>query len=295
MSLHSSDANTIKQGQKGQKPIAPGVALYNARWDPVPLRNFYAGRSAFLMLSGPSLNLLDLDELRRPGVLTMGVNNSWTIFRPNLWTCVDHPRRFIDTGWKDPKIMKFAPACAHGLHLGVQGDDGVIRNSSFKVAQMPSTLFYKRSNAFDHTRFLTGEAVMWGCMNKQTDTLGIEGKRSVMLVALRLLHHLGVRTVYLIGCDFAMSEDRRYAFDESRKAQAIENNNRLYDGLARRFQALRPHFEANGFRVMNCSPGSKLDAFERMDYADAVAQAAGECGKPVGSRGWYEPVKAVPA
>lgn len=292
MSEHSADSNAIRDGLKHRREIAPGVALFNARWDPVPLRNFYAGRSAFLILSGPSLNLLDLDALRRPGVLTMGVNNSWAVFRPHLWTCVDHPRRFIDTGWKDARILKFAPASLHGLPLGVQGEDGSIRNSAFKAGQMPSTLFYKRTNGFDHTRFLRGESVMWGCGNKQTDTLGITGKRSVMLVALRLLHHLGVKTVYLLGCDFAMSEERRYAFDETRTEKAIRNNNGLYEGLSRRFEALRPHFDAEGFRVVNCSPGSRLDAFERMDYADAVAQASAECSKPVSTRGWYEAVRA---
>lgn len=293
MSEHSADSNTIRDGLKHRKEIPPGVALYNARWDPVPLRNFYAGRSAFLILSGPSLNLLNLNRLDQPGVLTMGVNNSWSVYRPHLWACVDHPRRFIDTGWKDGRILKFAPASHAALHLGVQGEDGRIRNSAFKAGQMPSTLFYRRTNGFDHTRFLRGESVMWGCGNKQADTLGLTGKRSVMLVALRLLHHLGFRTVYLLGCDFAMSEDRRYAFDETRTDQAIRNNNSLYDGLRRRFEALRPHFDAEGFRVVNCSPGSALDTFDRMDFADAVEQSASECSKPVGTRGWYEAIKAV--
>ena len=39
---------------------------------------------------------------------------------------------------------------------------------------------------------------------------------------------LGFRTVYLLGCDFKMASDRKYAFDESRSAQAIRHNNILY-------------------------------------------------------------------
>jgi hypothetical protein len=40
---------------------------------------------------------------------------------------------------------------------------------------------------------------------------GITDKRSVMLVALRLLHYLGFGTVYLLGCDFKMDAPPRSA------------------------------------------------------------------------------------
>ena len=101
--------------------------------------------------------------------------------------------------------------------------------------------------------------------------------------------YLGFGTVYLLGCDFKMAEDRKYAFAENRAANAIRHNNVLYDSLARRFEALKPHFEKHRFRVVNCSPGSELQVFERMEFADAVAAASAECGKPVNTQGWYEP------
>ena len=113
-----------------------------------------------------------------------------------------------------------------------------------------------------------------------------------MLVALRLLHHLGFRTVYLLGCDFRMAVDRKYVFDETREAAAIKHNNTLYDSLSRRFEALKPHFEKHRFRVVNCSPGSELGVFERMAYQDAIAAATAECAKPVNTQGWYTPIDA---
>ena len=222
----------------------------------------------------------------------MGVNNSWTVHRPTLWTCVDDPGRFIDTGWKDPGVLKFVPVCHWGRRLRIQAVDGTMRDSAYRVAQMPSVLFFRRSNHFDHERFLTGDAVPWGNDPKSTDSLGIKGKRSVMLVALRLLHHLGFRTVYLLGCDFRMAADHKYAFDETREAAAIKHNNVLYDSLSRRFEALLPHFEKHRFRVVNCSPGSGLGVFERMSYEDAVAAASAECSKPINTQGWYTPVDA---
>ena len=291
-SPNQSDIVALQRGLKNRAPARNGLRLYTADFDSISLGGFYKGRSAFLVLSGPSLNNVDLTQLDRRGIVTMGVNNSWTVHRPTLWTCVDDPGRFIDTGWKDPGVLKFVPVCHWGRRLRIQAVDGTMRDSAYRVAQMPSVLFFRRSNHFDHERFLTGDTVPWGNDPKSTDSLGIKGKRSVMLVALRLLHHLGFRTVYLLGCDFRMAADHKYAFDETREAAAIRHNNVLYDSLIRRFEALLPHFEKHRFRVVNCSPGSGLGVFERMTYEDAVAAASAECSKPINTQGWYTPVDA---
>jgi len=291
-SPNQSDIVALQRGLKNRAPARNGIRLYTADFDSISLGGFYKGRSAFLVLSGPSLNDIDLTQLDRRGIVTMGVNNSWTVHRPTLWTCVDDPGRFIDTGWKDPGVLKFVPVCHWGRKLRIQAKDGTMRDSTFQVAQMPSVLFFRRSNHFDHERFLTGDTVPWGNDPKSTDSLGIKGKRSVMLVALRLLHHLGFRTVYLLGCDFRMAADHKYAFDETREAAAIKHNNVLYDSLSRRFAALLPHFEKHRFRVVNCSPGSGLGVFERMPYEEAIAAASAECSKPINTQGWYTPVDA---
>lgn len=289
MRENQSDIAALQHGLKSRRPARDGLRLYTADFDSVSLARFYRGRSAFLILSGPSLNQVGLSLLHRRGIVTMGVNNSWTIHRPTLWTCVDDPGRFIDTGWKDPGILKIVPTCMWSKRLRIQNPDGSMRDSAFKVHHMPSVLFFRRADHFDHERFLTGDSIPWGNDGKTADSLGIVGKRSVMLVALRLLHYLGFGTVYLLGCDFKMAPDRRYAFDEHRSKDAIRHNNVLYDSLARRFEALRPHFEQHMFRVVNCSPGSELRAFETMAYEDAVAAASAECAKRVRSQGWYEP------
>ena len=58
--------------------------------------------------------------------------------------------------------------------------------SAFRVRQMPSVLLYRRSEKFDPERFLDEDVVGWGNHTSVTDSLGIKGKRSVMLTALRL-------------------------------------------------------------------------------------------------------------
>jgi len=232
MRENQSDIAALQAGLKARRPARDGLRLYTADFDSVSLAKFYRGRSAFLILSGPSLNRVDLSLLNRRGIVTMGVNNSWTIHRPTLWTCVDDPGRFIDTGWKDPGILKMVPTCMWSKRLRIQNPDGTMRPSAFKVHQMPSVLFFRRADHFDHERFLTGDSIPWGNDGKTPDSLGIVGKRSVMLVALRLLHYLGFGTVFLLGCDFVMAPDRKNAFDEHRPSNGIRHNNIRDDSLA---------------------------------------------------------------
>jgi len=289
MRENSGDIAALQAGLKQRKPARSGVRLYTADFDSMSLCDFYRGKSAFLMLSGPSLNQIDVTQLNRRGIVTMAVNNAWSLHRPTLWTCVDDPGRFIDTGWKDPGILKIVPVSHFDKRLRVQNPDGSFRASAFKVRQMPGVLFYRRSDHFDHSRFLKSDTINWGQDGEHTDSLGIKGKRSVMLAALHLLHYLGFRTVYLLGCDFKMAGDRKYAFDENRSAQAIRHNNILYESLHKRFEALKPHFDQQGFKVINCSPGSELSVFERMEFSDAVEAAGAECGKAMNTAGWYQP------
>jgi len=284
---HDGDIAALQAGLHIRRPARTGLRLYTTDFDSVSFSDFYRGRQAFVLLAGPSMATHDLGRLNQRGIVTMGVNNSWALHRPTLWTCVDDPGRFIDTGWKDPGIMKFIPMSNWNCRLRVQNPNGGMRASAFRVKQMPSVLLYRRSEHFDHRNFLDEDAVCWGNHSATKDSLGIKGKRSVMLAALRLLHYLGFRTVYLVGADFKMSPEQKYAFNEERSAEAIRHNNVLYDALDKRFAALREHFQQSRFAVFNCTADSGLKAFEHMPYEKAVERAASECAKPVDTKGWY--------
>lgn len=284
---HDADIAALQAGLHVRRPAKNGLRLYTTDFDSLSLSDFYRGRQAFLVLSGPSLASHDLSLLNQRGIVSMGVNNSWAVHRPALWTCVDSAGRFIDTGWKDPGILKLVPMSLWNERLRIQKPDGSMAASAFRVKQMPSVLLYRRSERFDHRRFLDEDVVCWGNHTSTTDSLGIKGKRSVMLAALRLLHYLGFRTVYLVGADFKMSPEKGYAFDEHRSDEAVRHNNILYQSLNQRFLALKDHFRQHRFTVMNCTPGSGLTAFEHIDFDDAVAKASAECGKPVDTKGWY--------
>ena len=71
--------------------------------------NHYRGSKIFLICSGPSLNDLDLSLIDNRGVMSMCMNNSWCMVKPDMWIGFDAPGRFHNEGWFDPSIMKIVP------------------------------------------------------------------------------------------------------------------------------------------------------------------------------------------
>jgi hypothetical protein len=253
------------------------------------MENFYRGSQVFLVCSGPSLKDHDLSLLSRRGIVTMAINNAWSVIRPNLWVCVDDPGNFLDVGWKDPSIIKFAPFGHLHKNLQVKEPNGSFRPSQFKVSDMPSVYYFRRNEKFEVNNFLHQNTINWGNKDADTDELGNKGGRSVMLAAIRLLYYLGFRRVYLLGVDFKMENGKQnYAFAQDRSTSSIKGNNNTYNALNSRFKAMSQIFEQNDFKVFNCNPQSGLTAFPFMNYQQAIDAASSRFQKDMDTEGWYD-------
>lgn len=225
------------------------------------IENTYRNQTCFLILSGPSLNKLDLEKLKQPGITTFGVNNSPKVFRPDLWTSGDNVKNFMISIYKDPKINKFI-TCAKKKETLF--DNVRWKESHTKVMECPNVTYYQLNDKFDPETYLTSDSISWG------RSRGDGGCRSVMLAAIRIIYSLGFNKVFLIGADFKMSLESKYAFDQDRTTGSMRNNNNAYKKLNERFDLLRPYFEKAGFYVFNSTPESGLKSFDYVPFESAV-------------------------
>lgn len=232
--------------------------------EPLPMRGRFKGADALLILGGPSLKDCDLEALA-VGRLTMAVNNAATVHRPALWMANDDPERFHDCIWLDPTIEKFVPAAHRNADLRVERDGKPMR-SALRVTDAPNVRLYRRRCDFDPPTFLTTNALQIGCSATVPCSIGLQGVRSTMLSAIGLLAHFGVASIVLVGADFKMEAAKPYGFAEQRNRSEIVNNNAAYLIIAKRLAALRPTLEAAGTRILNASPNSQLDAFDRVPW-----------------------------
>ena len=246
----------------------------------INLFNIYENQTCFLTLSGPSfLEQLNSEIeiggkiktgrewLNMPGVITMGVNNSPKTFRPNLWVIGDDVKSFMRSIWLDPKIKKFIPKPKY-KHTIFNND--TFEEMKVRVSECPNVIGFERDEHFDPETYLKTETVNWGEHSDSVCALGIKSKRSVMLLAMRILHTLGFKEVYLLGCDFKMDENYKYSFEQDRAKGSITNNNKIYDALQKRFSSLKENFAKTDFKVYNCNKESSLTAFDYKSFEEGI-------------------------
>lgn len=230
----------------------------------------YRGASAFMICNGPSLNNLNLNLLDKPGIITYGMNNGPKTFRPNLWTCVDSPDRFLKSIWLDPRIQKFVPH-AH-LEKSIF-DSNTWEKLKINVGDCPNVIAFHRNEKFVADRFLFEDTINWG------NHKNYGGGRTVMLPAIRILFILGFRKVYMLGADLNMDCHNTYHFDEQRCAGAVSGNRVTYNRLINEyFPQLKPYFDAEGFEVYNCNKDSNLTVFPYKPFEEAVFEATSILG-----------------
>lgn len=246
------------------------------------LREQFAGGKVFLIGGGPSLRSVDLTALQRPGIATAAMNNAATMIRPTIWFSVDMPRNFHETIWRDPGVMKFT--FDKHLEKGIDSWDGsAFTFSGLRAHDCPNVWGFAHRHGWDANSFLTDHVPTWGVNGAHEDPEGTNKHFSVMLPALWLLYWLGFRTVYLLGCDFDIPTDRKYAFDQTMSY----GNETLLPWLNRRLCEVAPHFREMGFTVLNCTEGSKLEAFERLPLSAAINACLDGWPEKIVTKGQY--------
>lgn len=268
---------------------SPGCLLQTASGCELDLYNQFQSSSAFLICSGPSLASVDLSCLQSRGILTCSVNNAGTLFRSNLWVSYDSPGKFSESIWRDPAIWKFVPVQRLDKTIRRRNLAGQLEETNETVKQMPSTFGFRANSIFRPEHWLTEDSINCGDNEADSEKLKLPGARSVMLVALRLLHYLGIRRVFLVGCDFGMSfGGKNYAFEQTRTRRSVKLNNQIYRTLTVRFQQLLPYFKQDGFEIFNCNPQSGLRVFPFVDLEQAIGLATSMMPNRINTSGMYD-------
>ena len=283
------DPSTPVYASRSDKRVGHKCLLMRPDGRPADLKGMYRGASLFMILGGPSLTTMPLNLLNGRGITTMCVNNSWLMHRPNLWVGVDPPERFAYCGWRDPSILKFTPQAHATLPLRTATPDGTLTKTQTRPCDCPNTYFFVREDYFDPSTFWSSDMVQWGTLKKVADAVGVQNSRSVMLAAFKMAGWLGFSRVFLVGADFRMSADPSispYAWKEQKDQQGRIANNRMYDSMNKRLQALA--FQGMPMEVFNCTPNSGLLAFPHMSIEEALESFPPNCDLPSTTEGWYK-------
>lgn len=270
----------------------PKFMVVNQREEPLAMDDTWLNGHVFFTLSGPSLRLIQREELAQPGIVTFGVNNSATVVRPSFWVYGDKGDKFHNVIWEDPGIIKFMPTRGwnpkHPHMVREKRPDGSFVTTNKQGRFCPGSVGYIRNSLFKPETFLYEETCNWGNSKKSAAENGHPHILNIMFVIFRLSFYLGFRNVYLLGCDFNMRADNPYAFQERKDTGACDSNNGTYLKLNHMLSLLKPHFDNAGYNVFNCTPNSGLRTFPFLSFQEAVANAKASIPSVVDTTGWYD-------
>ena len=255
-----------------------------------PLRDYWRMNPAFLVCGGPSVKGVDISLLEDSRVCSIAVNNIAGFVKPKAFVYSDPTEKFHGGVFLNPGIMKFVPLPKLKNQVRLKDEDG-FRFAPVRVRQCPSVWGFERNSYFDPETFLIGEQAQWGCSKTCPDDTTFEKVLFTPFLGLRLLHYLGVRTVFLLGVDFDMSPgvEGGYAFNQARTKGAARSNNDHYRKVHKMFEALKPVFDEAGFNVYNCNNESRLSVFPYYPYEKAVEHCLEHHPDfPYDLSGWYE-------
>lgn len=241
-----------------------------ARWQ--HLKGRYAGRRAFLIGNGPSLNRTELYLLRDE--FTMVFNRfdlmleriNWT---PNFYVVSDD-RVLMD-------ILDVANQMARRVDLAFFPDIHPY-NVDFRGKIEP------RSN------------VHWLFLDRASFSLDLPYcgmNKTVANVGLQILGFLGFTEIYLVGVDMTYSIPSRAIIDNPRDITSLEDDDDshfdpryfgrgrkfhvpMVDEMFAKFEEGRRFFEPQGIRIFNATRGGELEVYPRVDFVEVLGLSEAE-------------------
>ena len=224
------------------------------------LRGSFAGRRAFLIGNGPSLNTTELYLLE--GEATMCFNRfdlmlERLAWNPTFYTVIDD-RVLLDT-------------------LDVVREVSLVAEHSFFPDVHPYNIDFRR-------RIEKRDNVHWLFLDRPDFSVDLPYcgiNKTVANVGLQILAFLGFTQIYLLGMDMTYSLAKSARIEGARNATATADDDEShfdprYFGAGRRFHVpmleeafakfreAREFFEARGVQICNATDGGALEEFERV-------------------------------
>lgn len=240
-------------------------------------KNIHAGKRCFIIGTGPSLRMADLDALDEHEEVSFSVNYIFKCFnktkwRPTYFVSTDFvassfpeadiynyvSREVTDAFYSDPIHWK---ACAHGIISDrncVHMDIGDINTDK--------------------------------CMPRFSDdiTYGTYDGNTVLYICIQIAYYMGFKEMYLLGADTDYSGDNaKDHFAENYYSKELEDelnynepNGMSYEyrygatwlqSVKNAFRKAELFSRVNGFRIFNATRGGKLEEFERVDFDSLFA------------------------
>lgn len=233
------------------------------------IHNTHPGESCFIIGNGPSLTVEDLNTLHDKGIDTFAVNRIYQIFPQTRW----RPTYFVST---DAVMLRDKLKEAEAIPAKIKFIP--LQNKYYLGIKIKGAKYFFRN---DHREKDPPEGFSLDC----TEQVNIRG--TVTIACMQLAMHLGYKHIYLLGIDHnfdkVITENGEVIIDPSVKNYFIEGYDQdvikevQHDlgNTTRAYYDVRRFIDKTDVNIYNASRKTKLEAFPRVTFEEALEQIAG--------------------
>lgn len=212
--------------------------------------NIHQGQRCFIVATGPSLRMDDLDLLKREHEICISMNHIFQAFamtdwRPDYyvmddWTELRDNKTRIDT-WKSVKA-KFVGDTLEEFWKVLHGEDVYCyhKNYEYCINRLP-----KFSDDFSRRSYASG---------------------TVTYTCLQLAAYMGFKKIYLLGVDFTYGgQQKNINYGHFYKEDKLEGIG-FVKQVTSAYESAKKYADAHGMEIYNATRGGKLEIFERVEF-----------------------------
>ncbi len=223
------------------------------------LKNAYSGKSCFIVATGPSLTIEDLETLKEKCAITFGLNAVYKIYdkvfwRPDFYVCADVTR-------VQQLFEEDGNSCLEKKAKKISFTDIALASNDFTgdVIYLPINRQLHGMKTFLDNHFKFSLNPIYACYDYY----------SVTALAMLLAAYMGFKNIYLLGCDCNYMGKLRHAKGlstnedfEASDDYFLYTATQMEKGYAYINQKLLKH----GITTYNTTRGGNLEVFPRVNF-----------------------------
>lgn len=221
-------------------------------------KNIHKGERCFLVATGPSLKISDLDVLHQNNEISISVNSIYKSFNATKW----RPTYYVAS---DTKMIYY------NINDIMNMDDSIVFLSDNNLLR--KLKIDKDGVYYFHTYF-----------EKQIQsfsddiTKGMYSALNVMYYTMQIALYMGFSNIYIIGMDFSnlvsvpgkAAEHFSDAYDDERLLEETYklnlNEDKIKECNLLGYIIAKHHAEERGVKIYNATRGGNLEVFERVNF-----------------------------
>jgi len=215
--------------------------------------DIHKGKRCFIIATGPSLRVEDLNRLKEHGEICFSMNRIYNIFDRTDW----RPDYYMIQDYE--MIEDIADEVA-ALDLPYKFVTS-LPESYWRQIMLPLTIKYY--SIIEDIRSCAPR------FSKDVSKCAYDGK-TVTYACLQMAVYMGFEEIYLLGVDFNYSEDIHSEGNHFPGYHVKDKQIRLYPFSKERvlsaYESAKEFADSHDIRIYNATRGGKLEVFERVDF-----------------------------